>query len=106
MARKLGVRKHEIFRLETAERNSRIVMATLMRAADALGCELVYALAPKAGSLEDLAAIESAEREKVREKVRAKEERKRRKIEELIDWRGAIRQMLRKELRKAGIRVR
>jgi transcriptional regulator with XRE-family HTH domain len=106
MARRLGVTKYEVFRVEKAEWESRIVLATLRRAADALGCELIYALAPREGSLEDLAAMERAEREKARETARAKNEAKKREAEEWIDWHAAIRQMFRREMRKLGIRVR
>jgi transcriptional regulator with XRE-family HTH domain len=106
MARRLGVTKYEVFRVEKAEWESRIVLATLRRAADALGCELIYALAPREGSLEDLAALERAEREKARETARAKNEAKKMEAEEWIDWHAAIRQMFRREMRKLGIRVR
>ena len=50
MARRLGVNKYEVFRVEKAEWESRIVLGTLRRAADALGCGLIYALAPREGS--------------------------------------------------------
>lgn len=106
MARRLGVTKYEIFRLEKAERESRIVMSTLERAADALGCELVYALAPKDGSLEDLAVAERAGRERARADVYAKNEEAKRDAEGAIDWHSAIRQMFRREMRKLGLRVR
>jgi transcriptional regulator with XRE-family HTH domain len=106
MALKLGVTKYEIFRLEKAERESRIVLATLRRAAEALGCELVYALTPKRGSLEDLAAMEQREREKAAEKARAENDARKRKAEDWIDWHAAIRRMFRREMRKKGIRVR
>ncbi len=62
LAQQLEVTKHEVFQLEKAEREGRIVLRTLKGAAEALGCELVYGLAPKEGSLEDLGA--RAEREK------------------------------------------
>ena len=106
MARRLGVNKYEVFRVEKAEWESRIVLGTLRRAADALGCELIYALAPREGSLEDLAAREKAEREQAQEMARAKNAAKKREAEEWIDWRAAIREMLRREMRKVGIRVR
>jgi DNA-binding Xre family transcriptional regulator len=43
LAKRLGVTKYEVFRLERSERTSRIVLANLNRAAEALGCEVVYA---------------------------------------------------------------
>jgi hypothetical protein len=74
LAKRLGVTKHEIFRLEISEQTSRIVMANLKRAAEALGCELVYALVPREGSMEDLAATERTARETAR--TAAKEQQK------------------------------
>jgi predicted DNA-binding mobile mystery protein A len=97
VARRLGVTKYEIFRLEKAERESRIVLGTLRRAAEALGCELIYALAPREGSLEDLADLEKADREKARESARAKNEKTKAEVDEYIDWDAAIRQMFRRE---------
>lgn len=44
LAKRLGVTKHEVFRLETSESSSRIMLANLQRAAEALGCDLVYGL--------------------------------------------------------------
>jgi predicted DNA-binding mobile mystery protein A len=40
--------------LEQAEANDRITLRSLRRAADAMGCDLVYGLVPRAGSLEKL----------------------------------------------------
>ena len=103
---RLGVTKHEIFRLEKAEQESRIVLANLRRGAIALGCELVYALVPREGSLEDLSAAEKAAREAACTMARNEEEKKVKRVEEWIDWRGAVRRKLRKDLRKMGLRVR
>jgi len=52
-------------RLGVSEVNSRIMLGTLRRAAEGLGCELVYALVPKQGTLEDLAAEQDGVREQV-----------------------------------------
>ncbi len=106
MAGRLGVTKHEIFRLEKAEQESRIVLANLRRGAIALGCELVYALVPREGSLEDLSANEKAAREAACTMAAAEEEKKVKRVEEWIDWRGAVRRKMRKDLRKMGLRVR
>jgi predicted DNA-binding mobile mystery protein A len=65
LARRLGVCRREIRRLEVPEVNSRIMLGTLRRAAEGLGCELVYALVPKQGTLEDLAAEQDGVREQV-----------------------------------------
>src|ERR1035437_3469051 len=48
---------------EKSEAEYRITLKSLRRAADALGCELVYALVPKQGNIGDL--IERREKEDV-----------------------------------------
>ncbi len=106
LAKRLGVSETEVFRLEKAERERRLGVANLQRAAEALGCELVYALVPAEGSLEDLAA----EEREVREAARAMAEQSRRqnkdRIERWLDMDEATRRQMRKTLRKMGIRVR
>src|SRR5206468_5591638 len=42
-------------KLEKSEAEYRITLASLRDAADALGCQLVYALVPKSGNIHDLA---------------------------------------------------
>jgi transcriptional regulator with XRE-family HTH domain len=64
LTERLGVQRREIFRLEEAEKESRITLATLKRAAEALDCELIYGLSPKAGTLVEMAAERSAARQK------------------------------------------
>lgn len=105
LARKLRVGKGEIFRLEKAERSGRMCIGTLRRAADALGCELIYALAPKEGSLEDLAEAQREVWEEGREQTILEREQRRLSIEEQLDARSLLRRHLRRELRKRGIRV-
>ncbi len=56
-------------KLEKSEAQYRITLASLRDAADALGCQLVYALVPKSGSIQDLA--EHCARMKAAENVRA-----------------------------------
>ena len=58
-------------KLEKSEAEYRITLASLRDAADALGCQLVYALVPKSGSIHDLA--EQGARTKAEENVRAVE---------------------------------
>lgn len=53
LAERLGVAPSTVSRLETSEAEDTISLATLRRAAGALGCELHYALVPKA-PLEDI----------------------------------------------------
>lgn len=57
--------------LERSEADYRITLTSLRAAADALGCQLVYALVPKHGSVVDLA--EERARTKASENVRAVE---------------------------------
>lgn len=47
LAARLGVTTSTVTRLETSEADETISLATLRRAAEALGCELHYALVPK-----------------------------------------------------------
>lgn len=65
LARRMGVKKSQIFRLEESERDGRVRMATLRRAAEAMGCELVYALVPREGKLASMAAEQRAEMEQM-----------------------------------------
>jgi predicted DNA-binding mobile mystery protein A len=46
-AKRLGIRPQSVDALETSEANGSIQLKTLRRAAEALGCTLVYALVPK-----------------------------------------------------------
>jgi transcriptional regulator with XRE-family HTH domain len=106
VARRLGVCRWEIRRLELAEKDSRIRLETLKRAAKGLGCELVYALVPMEGTLEDLADEQNDIREKVR--IRREQERvaKRKPWLEAIGWREVFLMNLRTWLRREGVRIR
>jgi len=64
LTERLGVQRREIFRLELAEKESRITLAALKRAAEALDCELIYGLKPMEGTLAEMAAERNAAREK------------------------------------------
>ena len=57
--------------LEKSEAEYRITLGRLRDVAEALGCQLVYALVPKSGSIQDLA--EQQARAKAAENVRAVE---------------------------------
>jgi len=106
VAKRLGVCRWEVHRMEQAEKASRIKLETLRRAAKALGCELVYALVPKKGTLEDLATeqrrVVKAAR---REREWAREEKMKPWLVE-IGWREALLGALRTTLRREGFRVR
>lgn len=64
LARRQEVQQREIFRLEQAERESRITLGALKRAAAAMDCEFTYGLTPKRGTLGAMAAVRRAAREK------------------------------------------
>ena len=64
-ARRMGVKEREVYRMERAEAKSRIELGSLRRAAEALDCELIYALTPRKGTLAEMEAVHRAEREKV-----------------------------------------
>ncbi len=57
--------------LEKSEAQYRITLGRLRDVADALGCQLVYALVPKNGNVQDL--LEQRARAKAEENVRAVE---------------------------------
>ena len=106
LARRLGVCRWEVHRLEQSEKNSRIMLSTLSRAAEGLGCELVYALTPKKGTLEELATEQRRVREELRLGREAERAAKRKPWLEAIGWREALLGSLRTALRREGFRVR
>jgi transcriptional regulator with XRE-family HTH domain len=56
MARRMGVGGSEVYRMEYAEDRGVIELQTLRRAAEALGCDLVYGLSPREETLAAIAA--------------------------------------------------
>jgi len=60
LARSLGTSRQAASLLEKLEAEDRITLRTLRAAADALGCDLVYALIPRKGKVSDLAANRAA----------------------------------------------
>ncbi|MGA2811855.1 MAG: XRE family transcriptional regulator [Candidatus Acidiferrum sp.] len=55
--------RQRIKNFEDAEKQDRITLASLRRVAEAMGCELVYAIVPKSGTIAELAekpAVEEA----------------------------------------------
>jgi len=54
LARRLGVSVPTATRMELSEAEDRITLSTLRRAAEALGCELQYALVPQKSLVETL----------------------------------------------------
>jgi len=71
IAERLGKSPSLVAKLEKSEAEYRITLGSLRDAADALGCQLVYALVPKSGSMQKLA--EGRARAKAAENVRAVE---------------------------------
>jgi len=96
-AARIEVGTSEIFRMEQTERGGVIALDTLRRAAEGLGCELVYGLVPKEGSLrERAAAIEAARTKKQAEahaRKLAKEKNKRRDVVKEA-WKEKQRQLM------------
>jgi predicted DNA-binding mobile mystery protein A len=68
MARRMGVTAMAISGLEDSERAGTVQLSTLRRAADALGCDLVYAIVPRVGLDEEVRrqALTRARRELAR----------------------------------------
>ncbi len=54
LARRLGVGVPTVSRMELSEAEDRITLATLRRAAEAMGCELQYALVPQQSLVDTL----------------------------------------------------
>lgn len=83
------VTRQRIQKYENAEANDRITLATLHRVADAMGCELVYAIVPKSGTLMDLADKQARDlatkRVLAAEHTMALEDQAAGKIQEAID---------------------
>lgn len=65
----MGVAQPTVVQLEQSEASGTIQLATLRRAADALNCDLVYALVPRDGSLE--ATVQTQARRRARAVVHA-----------------------------------
>ncbi len=69
--RAVGITRQHLAFLEKSEAEERITLKSLKRAAEALGCELVYGLVPKSGSFSDL--LETRARQQATENVLAVE---------------------------------
>jgi predicted DNA-binding mobile mystery protein A len=55
VGKRLHASRQAVQQLEKAEAKDRITLGALRRAAEAMGCELVYALVPRDGSFSELA---------------------------------------------------
>jgi predicted DNA-binding mobile mystery protein A len=58
----LRAARQTVQKFERAEATDRITLGTLRRVADAMGCDLIYALVPKSGSFAELAERPTRER--------------------------------------------
>jgi predicted DNA-binding mobile mystery protein A len=98
VARRMGVGESEVYRMEYAEGRGVIELQTLRRAAEALGCDLVYGLAPKEGTLAAMAAGRAAAQEQRRaETLARRDERKRERRREAARKRWAAEEQARLE---------
>lgn len=87
-------------KLEKSEAQYRITLASLRDAADALGCQLVYALVPKSGSFHDL--VEQGARTKAAENVHAVEHSMALEDQAVGGIESKIEEETRRILKKAG----
>ena len=55
VAKAMGVKPQSIMDFEETEANDRITLRNLRRLANAMDCELVYAIVPKSGTIQELA---------------------------------------------------
>ncbi|MGD0294204.1 MAG: hypothetical protein ABSB30_10135 [Terracidiphilus sp.] len=95
---RMGVGVSEVYRMEYAEGRGVIELQTLRRAAAALGCELVYGLAPKEGTLAAMAAGRAAARVQKLEDTRTRrDERARERKREVARKRWAAEEQARLE---------
>ena len=67
LARRLGTSRQFPLQLEKGEAEDRITLKSLRAAANALDCDLVYALVPRAGSMQEL--IENRARAEAEDRV-------------------------------------
>jgi hypothetical protein len=85
----MHVKQQSIASFEKAEAADRITLSNLRRLAEAMGCELVYAIVPKSGSIQELsegrARSEAANRVLSVEHTMALEDQAPGGVKELID---------------------
>src|SRR3984885_10132090 len=67
LARRLGTSRQLPLQMEKAEAEDRITLKSLRAAANALDCDLVYALVPRADSMQDV--IENRARSEAKDRV-------------------------------------
>jgi transcriptional regulator with XRE-family HTH domain len=104
LTERLGVQRREIFRLEKAEKESRITLAALKRAAEALDCELIYGLRPKEGTLVEMAEERRAAQAKALLAKRLAADEQRATEGKPRRWRDPKLEAIDELLRLAGVR--
>ncbi len=60
LADRMGVTAQSAFQLEASERDHKVRLDTLRKAADALNCDLAYVLVPREGTLENTVRAQAA----------------------------------------------
>ncbi|MFZ0746557.1 MAG: helix-turn-helix domain-containing protein [Terracidiphilus sp.] len=101
VGRRMGVSKWAIYGLEKSEKEARIMLGTLRRAAEAMDCDLVYALVPREGTLAEMAARRRAAAEVERERARQRQKEQWKSP----TWRAAAGKALLETFRRAGLKV-
>lgn len=71
VGRTLGISRSHVLSFEKSEAEDRISLRSLRKVAEAMGCDLVYAIVPKSGSIRELA--EEPARKEAAQRVRAVE---------------------------------
>jgi predicted DNA-binding mobile mystery protein A len=59
LAQRLGLKRGRIFQAEQSEVDGVATLKTMQAAAEAMGCQFVYAIVPKAGKIEDVIAAQA-----------------------------------------------
>lgn len=106
VARRMGVSQWEVFRREKAEKTRRIGLDKLASGAQALGCELVYALVPRVGTLEDLAHQQQTVVKLKQNQAKTKRTLWRRTRFKELGGVDMVLKAIRTAMRKEGIRIR
>ena len=101
VARRLKVSKWAIYGFEKSEQEWRIKLGTLRRVAEALNCDLVYALVPREGTMQELAERRQAGEEAAREKQKRFEK----ELWKSPVWQAIARRALLASARRLGVRL-
>ena len=64
LAFRMGMTQQEVSQLEASELDDSVTLKTLRKAAEAMGCQLVYAIIPVDGSLQDIVCGQATQKAK------------------------------------------